>query len=161
MAALEPEPATDAGKPLPPPTAMAQPPADQFAGPLDRPDDYQLLELAQRGGEGLVWRASYRQDLPAPVEFALKQLVPPPGTAAPEWPPAAVVAGWNSQLKLAHLLQHPHVSSYQELFSGWPPHPEGAAGNALSSSARPWTTCTREPTPPAWPSCTATSNPAT
>ncbi|HYR62855.1 MAG TPA: PASTA domain-containing protein [Actinomycetota bacterium] len=138
MAALEPEPATDAGKPLPPPTAMAQPPADQFAGPLDRPDDYQLLELAQRGGEGLVWRASYRQDLPAPVEFALKQLVPPPGTAAPEWPPAAVVAGWNSQLKLAHLLQHPHMSSYQELFSGWPPHPEGAAGGELPETLRTW-----------------------
>jgi serine/threonine-protein kinase len=100
--------------------------ADLFVGPIDRPDEYELTDRGRKGGEGIVFRARYQGALPRPIEFAVKQLVPPLGKSPLEWPGAALVERWNEQLKLLHLLHHDHLVGYHELFYGWPPHPAGS-----------------------------------
>jgi serine/threonine protein kinase len=96
--------------------------SELYVGSSARPDEYQLIEPLSRGGEGLVWRARYKAHLPRPVEFAVKQLVAPGGVDPATWPPAGLVDRWHEQLRLLHLVHHPHLAGYKELFSGLPPH---------------------------------------
>jgi serine/threonine protein kinase len=94
-----------------------------FVGTGARPDEYELVDKGRRGGEGSVFRARYRGTLPRSVDFALKQLMVPPGCDAAQWPDPGLVDRWREQLKLLHLVQNDHLVAYRELFFGWPPHP--------------------------------------
>ncbi len=109
----------------PAPRRDARPPDRErlFVGPQANPDEYELVDEGRRGGEGSVFRARYRGTLPHPVDFALKQLVAPPGLDPSHWPDPGLVDRWREQLKVLHLIRNEHLVAYRELFSGWPPHP--------------------------------------
>jgi len=85
-----------------------------------------------------VFRARYQGDLPRPIEFAVKQLLPPLGKSSPEWPGEALVERWNGQVKLLHLIHHDHLVGYQELFYGWPPHPGGSCSGEPPPELGTW-----------------------
>jgi serine/threonine-protein kinase len=111
---------------------------DDCAGPVERPDEYELVERGHRGGEGIIWRARYRGTLPVPIEFAVKQLIAPPGLASGEWPTEGQFDRWNEQLKLLYLVHHDHLVAYRELFLGWPPHPRGTCAGEPPPELRTW-----------------------
>ena len=107
-------------------------------GPVNRPDEYELVGVGHKGGEGLVFRARYHGSLPRAVPFAVKQLVAPAGVDPSAWPEDALVERWREQLKLLHLLRHEHLVGYRDLISGWPPHPAGTCTGEPPADLRTW-----------------------
>jgi serine/threonine protein kinase len=103
-------------------------------GPSIRPNDYEIIARAARGGEGFVWHARYRGTLPRSVDFAIKQFVAPIGSPPSEWPSPELIDRWHEQLKLLYLVHHDHLVGYKELFSGWPPHPAQSADGSLAGA---------------------------
>lgn len=96
-----------------------------FAGPVGRPEDYELLAQLHWGGEGVVWRARRTGEASSSTYFALKQLVPPSGRTAGEWPDDRSVERWRAQVSYLRGIDHPHLVACRDLFAGWPPHPRG------------------------------------
>ena len=113
-------------------------PGSHFVGPVERPDEYELVGVGRRGGEGIVFHARYHGSLPHSVAFALKQLLPPPGVNPSEWPDRKLADRWNEQLKLLHLVRHDHLAGYRELFWGWPPHPASTCTGQPPGELRTW-----------------------
>jgi serine/threonine protein kinase len=112
--------------------------AQLYVGPVGRPDEYLLVGKSRRGGEGIVWKAHYQIGLPSPIQFAVKRLVPPAGFGATDWPSGWLSDRWNQQLKLLHVINHPHLAGYKELFCGWPPHPMGTTTGEPPPELRAW-----------------------
>ena len=109
-----------------------------FVGPVGRPDEYQLVGRGARGGEGIVWRAWYRNTLPLPIDVAVKQLLAPGDRQPAEWPSASLIDSWYEQLRLLQAVHLDHVAAYRELFAGWPPHQSADAHDEPPSCARSW-----------------------
>jgi serine/threonine protein kinase len=84
-----------------------------------------------------VWRAAF-QELPRPVDFAVKQMQLPSGVDPAEWPSPEQIRRWHEQLKLLQAVRHPHIVSYKELFVGWPPHGIGEAVGEPPQERRTW-----------------------
>lgn len=115
----------------------AEDPTGFFVGPLDDPDRYELVgERAKgpdapaegiRGGEGVVWRARYRGDLPKPLEdIAVKILIPPPGRSPTDWPDSQQEQRWRQDIELLAHCDSPHLVRHSKHFSAWPPHHRNA-----------------------------------
>ncbi len=109
-----------------------------FVGPVERPDEYELVDMGRKGGEGIVFHARFRGTLPQPVTFAVKQLLPPPGMGAVDWPDQRLIDRWHEQLQLLYSVHHPHLVSYRALFWGWPPHPGGTCSGTPPRELRSW-----------------------
>jgi serine/threonine protein kinase len=137
MTTFGPEPHTNA-QPQPEPRHASEPSETLYVGSIDRPDEFELVSVGHKGGEGLVFRARYQGSLPRPVVFAVKQLIAPPGGTATTWPEERVVERWREQLKLLRLLHHPHLVGYRELIGGWPPHPAGTCSGEPPVELRTW-----------------------
>ena len=109
-----------------------------FAGPVGRPEDYELLAQWHWGGEGVVWRARRTGEASGSTYFALKQLLPPSGRTAAEWPDEHSVERWREQVAYLRGVEHPHLVACRDLFAGWPPHPRGDYGGPPPKELLTW-----------------------
>jgi hypothetical protein len=95
-----------------------------YAGPVSAPDRFQLLGPGLGGGEGITWRARYRDSEPAGLILAVKQLRRPPG-ARFDWPSPADRQRWDEQRDLLQYLAIDHLATLLDIFVGPAPHVEG------------------------------------
>jgi serine/threonine protein kinase len=137
---LEPEPVTS-GRSLAPACdegSSGQPHETLFVGPINRPDEYELVGEGHKGGEGIVFVARYHGRLPRPVTFAVKQLVGPPRMQPETWPDPELLDRWREQLRVLQRVRHDHLVRYHELVCGWPPHPEASCAGEPPPTLRTW-----------------------
>jgi hypothetical protein len=93
----------------------------QWAGPVDAPDRYELIQVHSRGGEGELWRGAIDLDGVA-IPVAVKVLHPGPDEQAQE-----AAERVQRQAELLRTLDHPNLVTVREAFAGPPVHAQGAA----------------------------------
>jgi serine/threonine protein kinase len=127
------EPETTGDPAMPRPREGSLSPGNQFVGGDDRPDTYELVDEAGRGGEGVTWRA-LDHCVPTPALCAVKQLSRP-ARAGRKWP---TEVDRRRLLQHTRLLQHhaqPHIVRVMDLIFGAPPHPPGQPDTAAPKVA--------------------------
>lgn len=100
-----------------------------FAGPVSAPDRFQLLGPGLGGGEGITWRARYRDSEATSLALAVKQLRRPPG-ARFDWPSPADLQRWEKQKNLLQYLSIDHLATVLDIFVGVAPHLQGEKPSA-------------------------------
>ncbi len=98
---------------------MPQHPQEQFAGPADAPDRYQLLERRSAGGEGEIWSAVEQQSSYS-FRYAVKIIHAEHLADADRW-----LENLRLQVALLTQLEHPALVKVREVFVGPPPHAAG------------------------------------
>jgi eukaryotic-like serine/threonine-protein kinase len=94
---------------------------NQWAGPADAPDRYELIQVHSRGGEGELWRGAIDLDGVA-IPVAVKVLRPGPDEQAQE-----AAERVRRQAELLRTLDHPNLVTVREAFAGPPVHRQGEA----------------------------------
>lgn len=109
-----------------------------FVGPVDSPDRFELLGPGLGGGEGITWRARYRDtEATVPLTLAVKQLRRPPGARA-DWPTPGDLQRWNEQKELLQYLSLDHLATLIDMFVGMSPHLEGDVPPPLTPVDTPY-----------------------
>ncbi len=94
-------------------------PQEQFAGPADAPDRYQLLERRSAGGEGEIWSA-VEQQASYSFRYAVKIIHAEHLADSDRW-----LENLRLQVALLTQLEHPALVKVREVFVGPPPHAAG------------------------------------